>query len=255
MIYLKTPEEIIKIKKAGQILAVTAKQILDLAQPGVKLKYLDTVAKNLIEKAGGEPAFLNYFPYGASKPYLCSLCTSVNDVVVHGTPGEYKLKNGDILKLDFGVRYDGYNADAAWTAPIGSVSPEAQKLIDTTREALNRGIKAAEAGRKLGDIGYAIESYTKSQGFKVIEGLTGHGIGKEIHEDPVVMNEGKRGTGLKLEPGLVIAIEPMISIGASRITQLPDDSYATADGSLSAHFEHTIAITESGTEILTEFDS
>lgn len=251
MVHLKTPEEIEKIRQAGKILAAVAKQITELAQPGVKLKYLDTVAKNMIEKAGGEPAFLNYRPYGAAQSYPCSICASVNDVVVHGVPTHYKLKSGDILKLDFGVRYQGYNADAAWTVPVGHISAKAQKLIDTTREALQRAIGVCQPGKTLGDIGYAIQSYVKSQGFSVIGGLTGHGVGKELHEDPVVFNEGRKGKGMKLEPGLVIAIEPMISAGSPKIIQLEDDSYATEDGSLSAHFEHTVTITKAGPEVLT----
>lgn len=252
MVYLKETEEIAKIQKAGQILKQVAQQIRELAQPGVKLKYLDVVAKNLIEKAGGQPAFLNYLPYGASQPYPCSTCTSVNEVIVHGVPGSYKLTNGDILKLDFGVKYAGYNADAAWTVPVGQISAKAQKLIEITHEALYRGIKAAQPGKTLGDVGYAVQSYVKSQGFKVVKGLTGHGIGKELHEDPSVFNEGQKGRGLKLEPGLVIAIEPMVSAGSDQIIQLEDDSYATSDGSLSAHFEHTVAITKDGPIILTD---
>lgn len=252
MIYLKTPDEIKKIRTAGHILADVAKQILVLAQPGVKLKYLDTVAKKLIEKAGAQPAFLKYQPYGASKPYPCTVCASVNDVVVHGIPGEYKLKSGDILKLDFGVNYGGYNADAAWTVGIEEISHKAHKLIETTREALYKAIKVCQPGHTLGDIGAAIQGHARSKGFEVIQGLTGHGIGHELHEDPSVFNEGRKGQGLKLEPGLVLAIEPMISAGAPDIVQLEDDSYATVDGSLAAHFEHTVAITNNGPEILTQ---
>ena len=251
MIYLKTEEEIKKIRAAGKILAQTAKQIRELAKPGVKLSYLDTLAQNMIRKAGGEPAFLNYQPFGAAKPYPCTICASLNEIVVHGVPGQQMLEDGDLLKVDFGVNIDGYNADAAWTLPIGNISAKAQKLINTTKEALNRALKVCKPGKTLGDIGYAIQSYVESQGFKSVKGLTGHGIGKEIHEDPSVFNEGEKGRGLKLEPGLVIAIEPMVSAGSPEITQLEDDSYATADGSLAAHFEHTVAITKSGHEILT----
>lgn len=251
MIHIKTPEEIKKIRAAGKILAATAKQILELAQPGVKLKYLDQVAKNLIQKFGAEPAFLNYRPHGAAKPYPCSICASVNNIVVHGLPGEYKLNSGDILKLDFGVKHNGYIADAACTKAIGEVSSEANKLIETTRQALYKAIKICKPGNTLGDIGYAIKNYVESQGFKVVKELTGHGIGKELHEDPNVFNEGQKDRGLKLEQGLVLAIEPMVSAGSSEIIQLKDDSYATADGSLAAHFEHTIAITTGAPEILT----
>jgi len=249
--YLKTKEEIEKIRQSGQILARVAKQILELAKPGVKLKYLDRIAYNLITKEGAQPAFLNYHPYGALKPYANSICASVNATIVHGVPKEYKLREGDIVKIDFGVKHRGYYSDAAWTVAVGAVSPLAEKLIKTTRAALLRGIQACQPGKFLGDIGYAINKYVRSKGFKVIRDLTGHGIGKDLHEEPIVFNAGSKGKGLKLEPGLVIAIEPMVSAGSDEIVQLLDDSYATKDGSLSAHFEHTVAITETGPEILT----
>lgn len=250
--YLKTKEEIEKIRQSGQILARTAKQILELVKPGVKLKYLDSVAHNFIKKEGAQPAFLNYHPYGALKPYAHSICVSVNATIVHGTPGEYILREGDIAKIDFGVKHQGYYSDAAWTVAVGMVSPLAEKLIKTTRAALSKGIQACQPGKFLGDVGYAINRYVQSKGFKIVKDLTGHGIGKDLHEDPVVFNTGTKGKGLKLEPGMVIAIEPMVSAGSDEIVQLLDDSYATKDGSLSAHFEHTVAITESGPEVLTE---
>ncbi len=248
---IKTAEEIAKIRAAGKILAQVAKAILARAEEGVRLKELDALARELITKAGGQPAFLGYQPYGAIKPYPCSICTSVNDVVVHGVPGAYRLKSGDVLKLDFGVNYQGWNADAAWTIGIGNVSPRAEKMIKITEKALFDGIKQARAGNHLGDIGWVIEKAVTRHGFRVVDGLTGHGIGKELHEDPSVLNEAKRGSGMLLKPGMVLAIEPMVSAGTSKITQLQDDSYAIEDGSLSAHFEHTVAITERGPEILT----
>lgn len=248
---LKTKDEIEKIRQAGKILAQVAKTILAQAEIGANLKSLDRLARELIIKAGGRPAFLNYQPYGADKPYAFSICTSLNDVVVHGTPKDYKLKDGDILKLDFGVDYQGYKADAAWTIGIGKISEQAQKLLRVTEKALFDGIKAANAGKHLGDIGNAISGTVKQHGFSVVDGLTGHGIGKELHEDPSVFNEGKKGSGPILKEGLVIAIEPMVSAGSPGIVQIKDESYATADGSLAAHFEHTIALTENGTEILT----
>ncbi|MDO8466703.1 MAG: type I methionyl aminopeptidase [bacterium] len=248
---LKTKEEIEKIRQAGKILAQVAKTILAQVEVGVNLKSLDRLAKELITKAGGSPAFLNYRPYGADKPYAFSICTSLNEVVVHGTPKDYKLKNGDILKLDFGVDYQGYKADAAWTIGVGQISERAQKLLRVTEKALFDGIKAANIDKHLGDIGHAISDTVKQHGFSVVDGLTGHGVGKELHEDPSVFNEGKKGSGPVLKEGLVIAIEPMVSIGSPSIIQTKDEAYATADGSLSAHFEHTIALTENGTEILT----
>ncbi len=248
---LKTKEEIGKIRQAGKILAQVAKAIIAQVEVGTNLISLDKLAKELITKAGGQPAFLGYQPYGADKPYAFSICTSLNDVVVHGTPKDYKLKNGDILKLDFGVDYQGYKADAAWTIGVGEISEKAQKLIRVTEKALFDGIKMANIGKHLGDIGHAISNTVKQHGFSVVDGLTGHGIGKELHEDPSVFNEGKKGSGPILKEGLVIAIEPMVSVGSPGIVQIKDESYATADGSLSAHFEHTIALTENGTEILT----
>ena len=249
---IKKPEEIKKIAVAGKILAAAAKELLKIADVGVSLKKLDQFAKNFIIKAGAQPAFLGYHPYGAKKPYPNSICTSVNEIIVHGLPTERKLKSGDLLKLDFGVIYDGYYADAAWTLGIGNISPITQKLIATTRKALEIAIKECVPGKTLGDIGYAINSFAKKNKFKVLKGLTGHGIGKELHEEPTVFNDGRKGSGLKLKPGMVLAIEPMVSAGSDQIIQLPDDSYATGDGSISAHFEHTIAITDKEPLILTQ---
>ncbi len=251
MVTLKTKEEIDKIRKAGAILAKVAKVIIARAEEGVALKFLDQLAQELIQKAGGRPAFLGYRPYGAKKPYPCSICASVNEIIVHGIPASYKLVSGDILKLDFGVIYDGYYADAAWTVGIGNIDPEARKLINATEKSLYAGIKEAKPGNTLGDIGWAIKNCVSKFGFSVVEGLTGHGIGKELHEDPSVFNNGQKGKGMELSEGLVLAIEPMVSAGTSKTLILKDDSFATADGSLSAHFEHTVAITVRGPEILT----
>ena len=251
MISIKNSEELKKMRVAGKILASVAKEVIAMAGVGVNLRTLDQAAKSLIMKAGGEPAFLGYKPYGAAKPYPCSICASVNEVVVHGVPRAYKLKSGDLLKLDFGVKYQGYHADAAWTIPIGKVSPTAVKLIETTRNALIVAVKQCKTGHTLGDLGFAIQNYVEKHGFKVVKGLTGHGIGRELHEDPSVYNDGQKGKGIKLEAGMVLAIEPMVSAGKADIVQLDDDSYATEDGSLSAHFEHTVVITDNGPEILT----
>jgi methionyl aminopeptidase len=250
--FIKSQEEIAKIRQAGKILAQVAKAILARAEEGARLRELDALARELITKPGGRPAFLGYRPYGARKPYPCTVCTSVNEAIVHGVPNNYKLKSGDILKLDFGVVYDGWNADAAWTVGIGSIGPEARKLIKVTEKALFEAIKQANPGNCLGDIGWVVSHTAIKYGFRVVEGLTGHGIGQELHEDPSVFNEGQKGSGMRLEPGMVLAIEPMISAGSSRIVQRKDDSYTIADGSLSAHCEHTVAITENGPEILTK---
>jgi methionyl aminopeptidase len=249
---IKTPEEIKFIGLAGKILANTAKQVKNAAQEGVSLIELDRLTKKLIQEAGAEPAFLGYQPYGAAVPFPASICASLNEVVVHGVPTAYTLQSGDLLKLDFGVNYNGYIADAAFTVGIGIITPEAKRLIEVTRNSLLVGIKECRPGKTLGDIGWAINNYVTKHGFKVVKGLTGHGVGKELHEDPPVFNEGEKNTGMKLKAGMVLALEPMVSAGDPYILQLPDDSYATRDKSLTAHFEHTVAITKRGPEILTK---
>lgn len=248
---IKNQDQIKKIRVAGKILASVAKRIESEIREGISLKELDALAKRLVKEAGAEPAFLNYHPFGAKNPYPASICASLNEVVVHGLPTAYKLKNGDVLKVDFGVAYDGFIADGAFTAGIGEVSPEAKKLISVTQTALAIGIKECRPGKTVGDIGWAINNYVTKHGFKVVKGLCGHGVGIELHEDPAVFNEGNKNTGMALKPGMTLAIEPMVSAGDPYTRQLPDDSYATRDGSLSAHFEHTVLITEKGMEILT----
>lgn len=262
MIKLKTPEEIKKIAVSGKILSVILKTVAENAVIGARLKELDELARRLVSQtkerlgANVQPAFLGYRSEGSSKSYQAAICASVNDVVVHGYPSDYRLKSGDILKLDFGINYNGYYSDAAITVGIGEISPQARKLIEITKAALGKAIKIIKPGRHLGDIGWAISEYVKSAGkgkFKVVEGLTGHGVGLKLHEEPTVYNYGLKGKGEKLEKGMVLAIEPMVSAGSEKIIQKADDSYATADGSLSAHFEHTVAITEKGSMILTEY--
>lgn len=249
---IKSPEQIKMIRVAGKILANVAKKVKDLAKEGVSLKELDKFTKKLIQEAGAEPAFLGYQPYGAVKPFPASICASLNEVVVHGVPTDYKLKSGDLLKLDFGVTYRGFIADGAFTVGIGKISGEAKRLMEVTRHALTLGIKECKAGKTLGDIGWAINNYVTKHEFKVVKGLTGHGVGIELHEDPPVFNEGQKNTGLKLKPGMVLALEPMVSAGDPYLLQLPDDSYATRDKSLTAHFEHTVLITDREPEVLTK---
>lgn len=249
---IKTPDEIQKIRAAGKILARVLEQLKSAAQEGITLKDLDVLAEGLIKKAGAEPAFLGYRPDGADRPYPATLCASLNNVIVHGVPtAKKRLKSGDLLKLDLGVRYQGYCADAALTLAVDNIDGIGQKMIVATQEALKNGIQAARAGNTLGDIGFAIKKTTESYGFKIIKGLTGHGIGEKVHEEPSVYNEGDPGKGLKLKAGMVLAIEPMISAGSDQIKQLKDESYATIDNSLAAHFEHTIVITDGAAEILT----
>jgi len=248
---IKTPEEIEKIRAAGKILAKTAKIVLAEAKEGVVLRSLDKLAEKLIKESGAKPAFLGYRPFGARAPYPCSICASVNDVVVHGVPSDYALQSGDILKLDFGVNLTGWNADAAWTVAIGKIDDAKRKLLKTTETALFDGIKQMKPGKTLGDIGWAINERVNKGGFAVVEGLTGHGIGRDIHEEPSVYNVGQKGRGLELKPGMVLAIEPMVSAGSPKILQRKDDSFVIEDGSVSAHFEHTVAVTEKGPQILT----
>jgi len=253
MILLKNNKDIEMLKQSGSILVEILNVLVSESKAGVALKSLDIQAQRLIRKYGAKPSFLGYKPQGAHKPYNAAICTSVNDQIVHGLPSDYVLKDGDILKIDIGINYKNYFTDAAVTLGIGKISEQASKLIEITRNALEKAIAVCLAGNHLGDIGWTIEQYVLANGFKVIKGLTGHGVGFALHEEPTVYNYGKKGEGMELKPGLVIAIEPMASIGTSEIRQLTDDSYATKDGSLSAHFEKTVAITENGPEVLTPF--
>jgi len=248
---LKSERDLEKLRQSGQILSLIFKKIKNEAKVGASLKFFDDLARKLLRENGAKPAFLNYKPDGAKNAFPAAICTSLNDQVVHGIPSEYILKDGDILKIDFGVNYEGYFTDAAFTVEIGKISKKAQELIKVTEEALNKGIEMCLPGNHLGDIGWAVETTVKRNGFKVIKGLTGHGTGFELHEDPYVFNYGRRGEGTVLEPGLVLAIEPMVSIGTEEIKQAKDDSFFTRDGSLSAHFEKTIVITKNGSEIIT----
>lgn len=253
MIRLKKEKDLEGLRTSGSILARTLVALKEKAKEGTNLMELEEAARAMLKEEGATAAFLNYKPEGASTPYPAALCLSLNDQIVHGQPRDRVLKSGDILKVDFGVVYDGYITDAAFTIGIGDISKPAKKLIQVTEESLKEGIAAAKPGGTLGDIGYAIESHVEKNGLSVVEGLTGHGTGFKLHEDPTVYNYGRRGEGMKLQPGLVLAIEPMVSLGSAQIKQSRDDSYYTQDGSLSAHFEKTIAVTKSGIEILTAF--
>lgn len=252
MIHLKTPEEIEIMAEAGKRLARVLATLKEVVKVGLTTAEIDAEALRLIMEAGCEPAFLGYTPGGAEHPYPATICASVNEGVVHGLPSDYELEDGDLLKLDMGLIYQGFYADMAITLGLGKISKEHQKLISTTRESLYKGIEAAKAGNRLGDIGFAVQAYVEKNGFSVIETLTGHGIGRRLHEDPYVFNYGEPGEGEKLVPGMVIAIEPMVSVGKAKVQQKKDDSFVTADGSFAAHFEHTVAITEKGPRILTQ---
>ena len=250
MALVKTQPEIETIARAGAILREVLDTLKIEIKEGMTLLELDVRARVLIEALGGEPAFLGYKPAGATRPYPATLCTSVNNVVVHGTPTNYKLKTGDIVSIDGGVKINGWYSDAAFTVGVGTISPATKKLISITEEALELGIAAARGGNTVGDIGNAIGTFVKKNGLYVVKGLTGHGVGKKLHEEPSIFNEGKSGSGPKLVPGMVIAIEPMVAIGTNEIVQLADESYGTRDGSVAAHFEKTIVITNDEARVL-----
>lgn len=240
------------MREGGKILVATAKKALKMAKEGTTLLDIDKMVEKEIKSAGAQPAFLGYKPPWTKESYPSSICASLNEVVVHGLPTERKLKNGDVLKIDFGVLLRGFNTDSALTVIIGQPFPTIEKLVKTTRKALTMAIKECHAGKTLGDIGFVINREANRNGFKAIQELTGHGIGKKLHEEPDVYNFGQKGQGLKLKEGMVLAIEPMLTVGNPEIRELPDGSFATKDNSITAHFEHTVAITKSGPKILTE---
>lgn len=256
MIIIKTPEEIEILREGGRHLAAVLYKVREKVAPGVSTKDLDSYAEKLIREMGDAPAFLNYRPDGARMPFPASLCVSVNDEVVHGIPSPKRvLKEGDVVAIDLGLKHKGLFTDMAMTVGVGKVSEASRKLMEVTERALQVGIDAAQAGYVVGDIGHAIESFIRAQGkYGIVDVLSGHGVGRAIHEDPYIPNFGKPGKGEKLVPGMVVAIEPMVNLGTKNVT-LDADGYTfrTADGKVSAHFEHTILITEGAAEILTKF--
>lgn len=247
MIVLKTNRELALMEEACRISAGALKAAGEAVEPGVTTGEIDKVAYDYIIKNGAEPNFLHLYGFPATA------CISVNNEVIHGIPSKKRrIEEGDIVSIDLGAKLDGYNGDNAATFAAGKISPEAQRLIDTTRESLYEGIKAAVVGGRIGDIGYAVQSYCESRGYSVVRQYVGHGIGKELHEDPGVPNFGTQGRGVRLMPGMTIAIEPMINQGTKDVRVLKDGwTVITTDGKLSAHFEHTVAITAEGPKILT----
>jgi methionyl aminopeptidase len=247
MVHLKTDEEIEIIKEGAQILGKAHGEVARLVKPGVKTSSLDKVAEEFIRDHGGVPSFKNY-----NGSFPASLCISVNEVVVHGFPGNYELREADIIAVDCGVYYKGYHSDSAYTYPLEGVKEETLLLLERTYESLLRGIEQAKAGNRMGDVSYAIQSYVERFGYGVVRELVGHGVGKNLHEDPEVPNYGKRGKGVKLVPGMVFAIEPMINQGTRNVVQERDGwTIRTADKRPSAHFEHMVAIRREATEVLT----
>jgi methionyl aminopeptidase len=246
LIHLKTPEEIEKMAAAGRVLARCHEVLRKKARPGVTTAELDDAAERFIRSQGAEPAFKGY------RGFPGSICASPNSMVVHGIPGSYRLTRGDILTIDIGVILDAWVADAAITHPIGNVTPVAQRLLATTKAALFDAVDQCVAGNRLGDVSHAVQTRVESEGFGVIRSLVGHGIGRDMHEDPQIPNFGQPGTGPELEEGMVLAIEPMVNVGSHHV-RMGSDNWAvySEDGSLAAHFEHTVAITGDGPRILT----
>jgi methionyl aminopeptidase len=247
MISLKSDRELNLMRKAGGIVAQILHEMVEMAQPGISTGELDKFAESRIKDLGALPAFKGYHGFPAC------VCISVNDEVVHGIPSAKRvLKDGDIVGLDFGVIYEGWYGDSARTVPVGKISQDAQKLLDTTQEGLMRGIQQCREGNRVFDIGHAIQNYVEGFGYSVVREFVGHGIGRALHEEPQVPNYGPKGKGLLLKTGMVLAIEPMINAGSHEVKVLKDGWTAvTVDRSLSAHFEHTVAITAQGPEILT----
>ncbi len=247
MIILKSPDEVEKIRASDVIVANILNELRGIIKPGITTIELDRYSEELALKMGAKPAFKGY------RGYPFSLCTSINGEVVHGMPSDRALKAGDIISLDFGIYHKGYYGDSAITVPVGEVSSVAQALIGTTEEALYRGIKEMRAGNRLGDISAAVQECVEAAGFSVVRDFVGHGIGRSLHEEPQIPNFGVRGRGVKLEVGMVFAIEPMVNEGTYKVKVLDDGwTVVTADGKLSAHFEHSVAIAEDGPVILSK---
>ena len=249
---MKTASEIEKMRTAGRVTGEILEKLSEIIKPGISTKEIDGFAEKYIRSLKMIPAFLGV--KGMSYPYPASACVSLNDEVVHGIPNESRiLKSGDIVSVDLGVIYEGYYGDAAKTYAVGSITDTAAKLLKITELSLQKGIEQALPGKRLGDVAFAVQKTAEDAGFSVVRDFVGHGIGRSLHEEPPVPNFGKAGTGVRLVPGMVIAIEPMINAGSYEVFMAEDDwTVLTKDGSLSAHFEHTVAITESGNEILTK---
>ncbi|WP_019244398.1 MULTISPECIES: type I methionyl aminopeptidase [Bacillus] len=247
MIICKTPREIEIMRHAGKIVALTHQELKKHIVPGITTKELDTIAENFIRKHDAIPSFKGY------NGFRGSICASVNEELVHGIPGKRILKNGDIISVDIGAKYQGYHGDSAWTYAVGEIDEETQRLLDVTEESLYRGLEEAKPGVRLSNISHAIQTFAEANNFSIVREYVGHGVGQDLHEDPQIPHYGPPNKGPRLKPGMVLAVEPMVNAGSRYVKTLEDDwTVVTQDGKMCAHFEHTIAITESGYEILTK---
>jgi methionyl aminopeptidase len=253
MVILKSPDEIERMRAAGRVVHKALQAMRAAIVPGRSTTHdLEQAAIDVLAEHGADSPFLGYAPHH-HPPYPAWTCISVNEQVVHGIPGRRILQEGDIVSCDVGVRLNGYYADSAWTFPVGRVAPEAERLLRVTEEALYKGLALAKAGNTLGDVGHAIERHARQNGFSVVREMVGHGVGRSLHEEPQIPNYGKPGKGLVLREGMTLAIEPMVNLGTREIQALDDEwTIVTSDRKLSAHFEHTVAITRNGARILTQ---
>lgn len=254
MIFLKTEDEIDLLRAANQLVSMTHAELAKAIRPGVTTAELDRLAEEFIRDHGAIPTFKGFpNPYGG--PFPASICASVNDVVVHGIPNNVPLKEGDIVSIDCGTLLNGFNGDSCYTFCVGEVSDEVKQLLKVTKESLYLGIEAAIAGKRIGDIGHAVQSHCEAHGYGVVREFVGHGIGKDMHEDPQVPNYGRQGNGPLIKNGLCLAIEPMITLGSPKVGMMPDRwTIKTLDGKCAAHFEHTVAVHHGKAEILSSFD-
>jgi methionyl aminopeptidase len=247
MIICKTQRELDIMREAGRIVALTHQELQKYVKPGITTKELDAIAEKYILGCDAIPSFKGY------NGFRGSICVSVNEELVHGIPGNRLLREGDIISIDIGAKYNGYHGDSAWTYPVGEISEEAKALLHVTEESLYRGLKEAKPGDRLSNISHAIQTYVEEHNFSVVREYVGHGVGQELHEDPQIPHYGPPNKGPRLKPGMVLAIEPMVNAGTRYVKTLADDwTVVTVDGKICAHFEHTVAITETGYEILTK---
>ena len=247
MIICKTPREIDIMRQAGKIVALTHQELKKHIVPGITTKELDTIAESFIRKHDAIPSFKGY------NGFRGSICASVNEELVHGIPGSRVLKDGDIISIDIGAKYQGYHGDSAWTYAVGVIDEETQRLLDVTEESLYRGLEEAKPSARLSNISHAIQTYVEANNFSIVREYVGHGVGQDLHEDPQIPHYGPPNKGPRLKPGMVLAVEPMVNAGSRYVKTLKDNwTVVTQDGKMCAHFEHTIAITESGYEILTK---